>query len=229
MRVYELAKEYGLQSQVVLREIKNMGEFIRSASSGIPSPVERRLRKRFGPPPQEKSPTSEWAVAETRPCEQPEALRNVSVSHRQAISLALTARKPTRSARFEWYKGAPPVGMTKYVLDNRIVLRRHQDDLDHLDKPERYFVRELKEANTVVAHWASTLLYGWAWDDVLEWADTALSADEAVQIKRAGVTPRELGWHWEDGQRGDLQSRLVRGHLTVDEVILEVIARRVRD
>ena len=73
-----------------------------------------------------------------------------------------------------------------------------------------------------------TLFDGWAWEDLLEWVHTTVSADQAVQIKQAGVTPAELGWHWEDGQRGNLQYRLARGYMTVNQVILEAIARRVR-
>ena len=33
VRVYELAKEYGVESKVVLSTLRDMGEFVRSASS----------------------------------------------------------------------------------------------------------------------------------------------------------------------------------------------------
>ncbi|GAA1716318.1 translation initiation factor IF-2 [Propioniferax innocua] len=47
VRVYELAKELGLESKQVLATLKDMGEFVRSASSTIEAPVVRRLRDRL--------------------------------------------------------------------------------------------------------------------------------------------------------------------------------------
>jgi translation initiation factor IF-2 len=46
VRVYELAKELGLESKEVLQTLKDMGEFVRSASSTIEAPVARKLKQR---------------------------------------------------------------------------------------------------------------------------------------------------------------------------------------
>ena len=43
VRVYELAKELGVESKVVVAKLQEMGEFVRSASSTIEAPVVRRL------------------------------------------------------------------------------------------------------------------------------------------------------------------------------------------
>lgn len=43
VRVYELAKEFGVESKAVMRRLQEMGEFVRSASSTIEAPVVRRL------------------------------------------------------------------------------------------------------------------------------------------------------------------------------------------
>lgn len=43
-RVHELAKELGVQSKTVLAKLKEMGEFVKSASSTVEAPVARRLR-----------------------------------------------------------------------------------------------------------------------------------------------------------------------------------------
>ena len=52
VRVYELAKEFGVESKTVMRELQNMGEFVRSASSTVEAPAVRRLRQHFaGQPP----------------------------------------------------------------------------------------------------------------------------------------------------------------------------------
>src|SRR6202795_3653619 len=47
VRVYELAKEFGVESKAVMAELEKMGEFVRSASSTIEAPVVRRLKNTF--------------------------------------------------------------------------------------------------------------------------------------------------------------------------------------
>ncbi|GAA1898784.1 translation initiation factor IF-2 [Asanoa iriomotensis] len=46
-RVHELAKELGVDSKTVLAKLKEMGEFVKSASSTVEAPVARRLRGAF--------------------------------------------------------------------------------------------------------------------------------------------------------------------------------------
>ena len=48
VRVYELAKEFGVESKAVMAKLQEMGEFVRSASSTIEAPVVRRLKDEFG-------------------------------------------------------------------------------------------------------------------------------------------------------------------------------------
>ncbi|MBW3083023.1 translation initiation factor IF-2 [Bifidobacterium phasiani] len=61
-RVYDLAKEFGVDSKTVLEKLKEMGEFVKSASSTVEPPVARRLRAAFPkqgegqPEPQQKKP-----------------------------------------------------------------------------------------------------------------------------------------------------------------------------
>ncbi|HEX6970392.1 MAG TPA: translation initiation factor IF-2 [Micromonosporaceae bacterium] len=49
-RVHELAKELGVESKTVLAKLKEMGEFVKSASSTVEAPVARRLRSAFTAP-----------------------------------------------------------------------------------------------------------------------------------------------------------------------------------
>ena len=72
VRVYELAKELGVESKTVLTTLGDMGEFVRSASSTVEAPVVRRLREKLAsePPPAKK--TVKKSVAE-RPAEVPTA------------------------------------------------------------------------------------------------------------------------------------------------------------
>ncbi|MFD4323735.1 translation initiation factor IF-2 [Nocardioides sp. NPDC058538] len=48
-RVHELAKEFGVESKFVLEKFKEMGEFVKSASSTVELPAEMRFRKEIGP------------------------------------------------------------------------------------------------------------------------------------------------------------------------------------
>ncbi|GAB94727.1 translation initiation factor IF-2, partial [Kineosphaera limosa NBRC 100340] len=47
VRVYELAKELGIESKTLLNHLKDQGEFVRSASSTIEPPVVRKIRETF--------------------------------------------------------------------------------------------------------------------------------------------------------------------------------------
>jgi translation initiation factor IF-2 len=47
VRVYELAKELGIESKALVAKLQDMGEFVRSASSTIEPPVARRLREEY--------------------------------------------------------------------------------------------------------------------------------------------------------------------------------------
>ncbi|NMM35565.1 MAG: translation initiation factor IF-2 [Phycicoccus sp.] len=47
VRVYELAKELGVESKILLNHLKEQGEFVRSASSTIEPPVVRKIRETF--------------------------------------------------------------------------------------------------------------------------------------------------------------------------------------
>lgn len=46
-RVYEIAKELGIDSKTALEKLKDMGEFVKSASSTIEPPVARKLKSAF--------------------------------------------------------------------------------------------------------------------------------------------------------------------------------------
>jgi translation initiation factor IF-2 len=73
-RVHELAKELGVESKIVLAKLKEMGEFVKSASSTIEAPVARRLRATMEaaaaatapPPPPAAAPVSDAKTSDTR-------------------------------------------------------------------------------------------------------------------------------------------------------------------
>ncbi len=68
VRVYELAKELGVESKTVLSMLKDMGEFVRSASSTVEAPVERRLKEKLASePPPAKKPAKKAAAKAPAP------------------------------------------------------------------------------------------------------------------------------------------------------------------
>ncbi|MGD0924027.1 MAG: translation initiation factor IF-2 [Streptosporangiaceae bacterium] len=72
VRVYELAKEFGVESKAVMAKLQEMGEFVRSASSTIEAPVVRRLKDEFGsqgPKAQGKRSQGQGAPAPGRPAD----------------------------------------------------------------------------------------------------------------------------------------------------------------
>ncbi|CAM3548326.1 translation initiation factor IF-2 [Nocardiopsis gilva] len=67
VRVYELAKEFGVESKAVLAKLNEMGEFVRSASSTIEAPVVRRLQEAFNNGSAEKKGGAKPRPAEPKP------------------------------------------------------------------------------------------------------------------------------------------------------------------
>ena len=56
VRVYELAKEFGVESKAVMAKLQELGEFVRSASSTIEAPVVRKLTDAFQAQGQRRQP-----------------------------------------------------------------------------------------------------------------------------------------------------------------------------
>jgi translation initiation factor IF-2 len=69
VRVYELAKEFGVESKAVMAKLQEMGEFVRSASSTIEAPVVRRLKEAFvaQQPKQARAPQQDGRGAASAP------------------------------------------------------------------------------------------------------------------------------------------------------------------
>ena len=56
-RVYDIAKELGIDSKVALAKLAELGEFVKSGSSTITPPVAKKLREAFpDAKPKEEAP-----------------------------------------------------------------------------------------------------------------------------------------------------------------------------
>ena len=75
VRVYELAKEIGMESKDVLAKLQEMGEFVRSASSTVEPPVVRKFLEKYPPvakpatevKPAKKAATKKAAAKKSEP------------------------------------------------------------------------------------------------------------------------------------------------------------------
>ena len=72
VRVYELAKELGMESKVVLAKLQELGEFVKAASSTVEPPVVRKMRELYPPAaaapevPAKKAPAKAKKAAPTQ-------------------------------------------------------------------------------------------------------------------------------------------------------------------
>ncbi|WP_193605513.1 translation initiation factor IF-2 [Nocardioides dongkuii] len=82
-RVHELAKEFGVESKFVLEKFKEMGEFVKSASSTVELPAEMRFRKEVG--------ASLKAAAPAAPAEAPAAPKPAKPAEKAAEAPAAAA------------------------------------------------------------------------------------------------------------------------------------------
>lgn len=232
-RVYEIAKEFSIESKRVLTTLKEMGEFVRSASSVVPDPVLRGLRERLASLPPARPARPRTSGREKDGARQKLELegpprRPVASQWRSVPDLRLEAAVRPRNTRFDWYKGEEPKALTKFLLDHYVVRFRDEDDLRHL-KPGKYFVREINHARKLAGHWGAAIFdHGWTYEQILTWVPSGLEVEDAAALDRHGVTFSELDWHWDDPGQDSLRQRLFFGRMTVDQVILEAIARRVR-
>ena len=80
VRVYELAKELGLESKELLAKLQEVGEFVRSASSTVEAPVLRKLMDKFPElTPSEDAPKAKKAPAKKAAAKKAPAQKSLSV------------------------------------------------------------------------------------------------------------------------------------------------------
>ena len=106
VRVYELAKELGLESKELLSKLQEVGEFVRSASSTVEAPVVRKLMDKFPDlVPAEAAPKAKKAPAKNvpakkAPAERPKFLTKAEIEARKA-ALAAELQKEIDAKKYE--------------------------------------------------------------------------------------------------------------------------------
>ena len=92
VRVYELAKDVGMDSKDVLAKLQEMGEFVRSASSTVEAPVVRKFLEKFPA----VAATPKKAPVKKAPAKKPAAKK--AVAKKPAAKKKSVARKPAAVA-----------------------------------------------------------------------------------------------------------------------------------
>ena len=110
VRVYELAKELGLESKELLSKLQEVGEFVRSASSTVEAPVVRKLMDKFpdlvpaeAAPKAKKAPAKKAAPKQTvkvedLPPELQKMVEDATPSVRPATPTSRPANNPFSAA-----------------------------------------------------------------------------------------------------------------------------------
>lgn len=105
VRVYELAKELGMESKDVLAKLQELGEFVRSASSTVEPPVVRKMRDLYpaaAPKPDAEKPKAKKAPAKKAaakkapeiPAELEEVIKEAQAA-REQVRMAENDQRPT--------------------------------------------------------------------------------------------------------------------------------------
>ncbi len=97
-RVYELAKEFGVDSKTVLERLKSMGEFVKSASSTVEAPVVRRLQSALEADGNQSAKSSNASKANAAKAKSQVASHKAAASSASSANSASSADVPAASA-----------------------------------------------------------------------------------------------------------------------------------
>lgn len=226
MRVHELAKELGWPPSRLIDELRERGEWVKSAMSTIEAPVVRAIRRDFAAtdPPAEPEQSLDAAFygdsADVAiPSEPPEETF--------AEAVARVKAEPSRhqkSATSKDGRWRPPV--LQALLDAVIAQRP-----ENLHPNGEFFGWELKKAEKMHLQWTAARLDGLAGEDptVVEWI--RLSGGQrphlAAELSSAGIAAAEAALHLGYGGRIDprmdtIYVRFRDRRITRSEVVVAV-------
>ena len=133
VRVYELAKDVGMDSKDVLAKLQEMGEFVRSASSTVEPPVVRKFLEKFPPvakpaaqeKPAKKAPAKKAAAKKTPT---PDVVETPSVDVAETVTPAAPTNipsvpnpippRPPQASQSQARPGAPRPGNNPFGTPN---------------------------------------------------------------------------------------------------------------
>ncbi|MFM8404798.1 MAG: translation initiation factor IF-2, partial [Actinomycetota bacterium] len=133
VRVYELAKDVGMDSKDVLAKLQEMGEFVRSASSTVEPPVVRKFLEKFPPvakPAAQEKPTKKAPAkkAASKKTPTPDVVETPSVDGAETITPAAPSNipsvpnpippRPPQASQSQARPGAPRPGNNPFGTPN---------------------------------------------------------------------------------------------------------------
>jgi hypothetical protein len=207
VRVHELARELGWTSGQLLDELRQRGEFVKSASSVLEAPVVRAIRVDFAAVEEAADP--EAIVAPAMYGRSAELLVDAGATEfAEALATAESGSQPKVYDQAKSQQWRPPI--LQVLLEEVIVPERP----DHLAAPEgSHFAWELKKAAKLNARWAEARLNGLGGDDafVIRWIrlSDGQRPDVAADLASCGITPEEAGLRIGHGGRIDARLPII--------------------
>lgn len=231
VRVHELARELGISSRHLLSELKEMGEFVKSASSTLEPAVVRRLRLAFG----ESEPSERVAPEQDGPSTEDLARAEAEVRaflERPPSSGDSTEEAVEEQVRRDW---APPFRAPTVAARQALPSRpswppRRSTQRPTLrpSSPLERLALSLAHDNVYLAEAHAEALVVWVHrgfdlKEVTAWLRADLSIDQsrlAERCRRAGLAPADMARN--AGGTGVL-ARLRRGESPAS------VAKRLRE
>ena len=177
--MHELAREFGVESRVVLAKLRDMGEFVKSASSTVEKSVALTLREAFS------SPDNQPVKATTVGLRPPPPLSKRSHSNRlrmRSLDDAFADRDEANMARSLGLRGIPASpGPRKPLTGTAARLR------------ERFpQIRDDDMARLLATRWATAFVDE---AEAVAWWDAGLGAEDhstVGMLKNFGIKPGHL-------------------------------------
>jgi len=144
-RVHELAKELGVDSKTVLAKLKEMGEFVKSASSTVEAPVARRLRGAFVEGSQAPAPSAPPA-GNGRPTPNEPRISAKPMPPRRPSAPATPSAPAAPSARPKGPVPGPPAPVAKPASAHDIEVAAAEQRAAQLKADQEATVKAAQEA-----------------------------------------------------------------------------------
>lgn len=228
-RVYELAKQLGWTSSQLITELRERGEYVKSAASRVEAPVVRAMMRDFAS--EISTPTAEFTMGILDPGMYGRSAATNDASDANLSFAADLARikaqpSPANNRRTNQHGWTAPILRT--LLDEVIVPARP----NHLGAPEGpYYAWEVKSAKALHQQWVCEQLNGLDGEDdtIIEWirlTGDGQRAHLATELSRSGIAVGEaalrLRYGRIDPNSDNIFERFRAGRISRTEAVSEV-------
>lgn len=201
-RVHQLAAEVGVTAKDILMLLSGWGEFVKSASSTVESPLARRVREHYAARPPRPISARDYGVSAGR------SRLVVSDDNDFWFDLEKARRQSRRTSPGSHKTGEIETALFRCVIDPTRT-RRGNYTPEERDRVERLLRR-----------WLETWM-----DDMAEWIGVSggQHPDVAVKLCAAGLTPADaslrLGFGRVDPTRDTIIRRVIKDTLGIKDAV----------